>query len=530
MLGKVTDSFLRRAILPHTGAPSPDVIVGPRVGVDAAVLKVGDRLLVVAEDPIFPGPTTSPEDYGWIIVHIGASDVAVMGVRPEFMTYTLLLPPLTPDDYTERLVRSISDTARELGIAIVGGHTGFYSAVTVPTIGGITVWGMGTSVITPAGAAVGDLVLVTKGAAIETAGILAVELGERLLSAGVSEELVGRARRRFKEMSVVLDAQVATAIGGVHAMHDATEGGVARGLWEVAEASAVGLEVEREQLPVPPDVAAVCDHFGLNPYEVISEGTLVLTCEPEAAGKLIEAFQEHGIESAVCGRVVPLSQGRYWLEKNGAREPLIPPAEDRFWEVYFNALALQSDTQTPAARMLCAELGQAVTSLITANITGLIPEVGANIAYAGLDACSPEEVAAIPGRLVRAKDRVLAVGQPEMGGSEYMSETLLIAREFFPEVRSVMNLKNSPRILQACSRVGLRSAEMPAAPDYRQSHDDYRRALRALLAGCSSAPDIVDIPDRINLERLILVFADHLDRLVDKVTAIAAALPEGGSQ
>ncbi len=150
MIGKVNDDFFSRAILPHTGAASSQVVVEPGMGVDAAVLKIGDEYLAIAEDPIFPGPTTSPEELGWLTVHIGASDVAVTGIRPQFMTYSLLLPPGTPEHYVADLVKSISEHARDLGIAIVGGHTGYYGAVTIPTIGGITVWGLGREFVTSA--------------------------------------------------------------------------------------------------------------------------------------------------------------------------------------------------------------------------------------------------------------------------------------------------------------------------------------------------------------------------------------------
>jgi len=104
MIGKVNDGFFTKAILPHTGAPATEVIVGPRMGVDAGIVKLGEHYMAIAEDPIFPGPTTSPEDFGWITVHIGASDVAVMGIKPQFMTYSLLLPPGTDEDYISRLV------------------------------------------------------------------------------------------------------------------------------------------------------------------------------------------------------------------------------------------------------------------------------------------------------------------------------------------------------------------------------------------------------------------------------------------
>lgn len=338
MIGKVNDGFFRVAILPETGALSPEVVVGPGMGVDAAILKLGDEFMAIAEDPIFPGPTTSPEDFGWFTVHIGASDVAVMGIRPRFMTYSLLIPPGTPEEYITRLVRGISVAARDLGISIVGGHTGFYGAVTVPTIGGVTVWGMGREYVTSAGARVGDAVIITKGAAIEAAGLLASELGADLRAAGIAGELVDRAARRIREMTVVEDALLAASCGGVHAMHDATEGGLERGLWEVAEASGAGLLIQRPRVMVPPDVEAVCGHFKLNPYQVISEGTLVLAVAPERAAAVLAAYERAGIPASVIGKVVPLVQGRRWVEGDGREEELLPPPVDNFWEAFFGAL------------------------------------------------------------------------------------------------------------------------------------------------------------------------------------------------
>jgi len=110
--------------------------VGPLTGVDAAVIEVGGKALVIAEDPIFPAAGLPLETFGWFTMHIGASDVAVMGVRPQFATYSLLMPPNTPDEEFETIVESIHQAALELGIAIVGGHTGYYPVVVTPIIGG----------------------------------------------------------------------------------------------------------------------------------------------------------------------------------------------------------------------------------------------------------------------------------------------------------------------------------------------------------------------------------------------------------
>lgn len=522
MIGKINHDFFKRAIMPHTGAKNPMVVVGPGMGVDAAVLKVGEEYMVVAEDPIFPGPTTSPDDFGWIIVHIGASDVAVMGVAPRFMTYSLLLPPGTPEDYIAELVKSISKYAAELGITVVGGHTGFYGAVTVPTIGGITVWGFGKEFVTPAGARVGDAVIITKGAAIEAAGILACELGQILLAAGMDPNLVERARKRWREMSVVADAQTAFSAGGVHAMHDATEGGLARGLWEVAHASGVGLKIYRSRVPVPEDVQAVCSYFGLDPYEAISEGTLVLTCDPARSAEILSALKDAGIEAAVIGEVIPESEGRYWVEDDGTTREIMPPAVDRFWEVFFNALTLKNDTRNPEEKRACMELKEAVDRIINLNPAHLIPEVGANLAYALPGAMETRQIAAIPGRLLRFKDRIVALGEPEMGCSRHMAGCLLAVRKFFPCARCIINLRYTPAIRKACEEMGFKVTVMPVPEGYRQEEENFERDLRRTLEGCAQMPDVIEIPDRINLERLILVLGHDLEELVGKISALAA--------
>lgn len=124
-VGKLSPSRTEKLLAGALGAPSDKLIVGPGAGLDAAILDMGDgRVMAIAEDPIFPAPGLPLEIFGQFTVHIGASDVAVTGVRPEYMTYTLLLPPGYPEEDTRTIIESISVTAAGLGISIVGGHTG----------------------------------------------------------------------------------------------------------------------------------------------------------------------------------------------------------------------------------------------------------------------------------------------------------------------------------------------------------------------------------------------------------------------
>ena len=295
--------------------------------------------LIIAEDPIFAVPKQPLDMFGWYTVHIGASDVAVMGVRPQSMTYSLLLPPETSDADFRTIVDSIHATAVELGIAIVGGHTGYYPGFEAPTIGGITVFAIAKkdTYVTPAGARPGNDVILTKGPAIRTAGILSV-LREADLQEKYPDNLIRDAQAFCREMTVVEDALTAVAAGGVTAMHDATEGGVIGGLFEVAEASEVGMVIDESRFVYPEEVRMVCETFEIDPVAAIAEGALIITADPASSEKIIGALAQAGIRSSVIGTVTADPSTRPLKRRDGTTVPLAIPAQDPFRPIFFESL------------------------------------------------------------------------------------------------------------------------------------------------------------------------------------------------
>jgi len=337
--GKITPEIFDQVILRRLGAKDPSVVVGPRHGVDVGVVRVAPgTVMAVTTDPVFVVPAYGWQRAAWFAVHILASDAATSGLALRWMSVDLNLPLSLTDDGLAALWGSFSKTCEDLGVAVITGHTARYEGCAWPMVGGATCMAVGEEdfFVTPAMARPGDVIVVTKGAAIEATALFAATFPERL-AAAVGPEVAKAADALFDKMTVVPECQVAVRFGlradGVTSMHDATEGGVLGGLAEVAAASGVGARVYLDDIPVRAEVRAVCEHVGIDPYSSISEGTLIATVVPERATELTGELRAAGIEAAIVGEVLPADAGRTLVTSAGER-PLAHPGTDPFWEAF----------------------------------------------------------------------------------------------------------------------------------------------------------------------------------------------------
>jgi hydrogenase maturation factor len=337
--GKVTPEMFERVILRRLGAGDRDVLVGPQHGVDVGVVRVAPGVaMAVSSDPVFIVPQYGWDRAAWFAVHILASDTSVSGLPLRWMAVDLNLPPETTDDDLTAIWEAFSRTCDDLGLAVVTGHTARYDGCNWPMVGGAVCAALGPEdgYVTPTMANVGDSILVTKGAAIEATALFAATFPDRLKE-GVGEEVWRAADALFEKMTVVPEARVAAEYGlrdrGVTSMHDATEGGVLAGLTEVAAASGVGMRVELDAVPVRPEVRAVCDHVGIDPYSSISEGTLIATVRSQHADGFLAALTKEGIDAAVVGEVTEPEKGTVMVAE-GEDRPLEHPGLDPFWGAF----------------------------------------------------------------------------------------------------------------------------------------------------------------------------------------------------
>ena len=307
-VGKLRAELLDR-LLGKFSPSDPRVVVGPRVGEDAAVLDMGDRYLVATTDPI----TFATDELGWYALCVNVNDIAVRGARPLWFLATLLLPEgRTSEDRAEALFAELGEACAELGVALVGGHTEVTAGLPRPIVTGTMLGEVEKDrLVTTAGAREGDALLLTKGVPLEGAAILARERGADAERRGIAPDVVARARDFLRRpgLSVLAEARVATATARVHSMHDPTEGGLATACWELARAGDVGLLVNREQVPVLPEGRVLCETFGLDPLGTIASGALLMAVDPADAEPIIGACRGAGIACAAIGKVTAASQG-----------------------------------------------------------------------------------------------------------------------------------------------------------------------------------------------------------------------------
>ncbi|MEM1509506.1 MAG: AIR synthase family protein [Thermofilaceae archaeon] len=299
-MGKLPPELMEQYVFKKLGVNDPRVLIGPALGEDAAVIDIGcGKVLVVHNDAI----TGAVETLGWLAVNIVANDVAVTGARPSWFLMTLFLPR-EASDVIEKIATQVDNAAKELGIAIVGGHTEVTPGVDRP-IAGTTAIGIVDRelIVSTRGAKAGDFVIMTKSAAIEGTAILCTDFAGILKSKGVPEQVLKVGMGFLKEVSVVKEALILAEKRFATAMHDPTEGGLLGGLAEVAYSSGKTIIIDEVAIPVAEETATVTRALSIDPLRLISSGALIATVPAHLADEAVETLKKEGIPAGIIGRV-----------------------------------------------------------------------------------------------------------------------------------------------------------------------------------------------------------------------------------
>jgi hydrogenase maturation factor len=290
-------AILLAELLADLPVPPAEVLLGPRIGEDACAIEVPGGVLVAATDPI----TFTAHEIGRFSVIVNANDVAVMGVRPRWFLAVILFPSGSTQAMVREVFASMQGSLAHVGATLVGGHTEVTQAVTQPLIVGqfLGLAEDGKFVAT-GGVRPGDVLLQIGLAPIEGAAVLAREAAERLIALDPVVVEAALAALNHPGISVVEQALLAAELGA-SALHDPTEGGIAAGLHEMAEASRVRVRVDLDSVLWFEPGRAICDALGADPLATLASGCLLAAFPADRANAALQSLAEHGHVAAQIG-------------------------------------------------------------------------------------------------------------------------------------------------------------------------------------------------------------------------------------
>ncbi|HQI16155.1 MAG TPA: AIR synthase family protein [Bacillota bacterium] len=320
--GKIPPELLKSLVFSNIKIQNEEVILRPEIGEDCAAIDFGSHACVLSTDPI----TGAVKDAGALAIHISCNDVATSGVRPVGIMVTILAPPKTTEEDIKRVMEEAGEAASKLGVEIIGGHTEVTSAVNRIVISTTAVGKVQKDrIVRSSGAKTGDDVIMTKWAGLEGTSIIASDKGKELEAVLTPEEI--ESARSFIDNISVVEEGVAAGEFGASSMHDVTEGGILGAAWEIAESSGKGIDIYIDKIPVREVTKKICSFYGIDPYRLISSGSMLITA---ARGtELVRILEEKGIPAVIIGRITEAGRN---IIRNGDISLLNPPDTDEIYK------------------------------------------------------------------------------------------------------------------------------------------------------------------------------------------------------
>lgn len=329
-IGKIDPDTLGKLISDYTHKEDR-VLIGAGIGEDAAIIDMGSSYLVAKTDPI----THVTSEIGHYAVNINANDIAAMGGKPMWFLATILMPAASSADELKCIFSQLSESCKELGISYCGGHTEVTHSVNNPVVIGHMLGEVGRDNLKPTSEArLGDDLIMTKSSAIEATAIIALEK-EKELRGHLGNKLLARAKNYLYNpgISVVKEASVVSSIKEVHALHDPTEGGIATGIFEMATASDLGVEVHYDKIPISEETLKLCESYHVDPLGTFASGSLLIAVSPSVSEDVISRLSAVGIRAARIGVMMPREEGMR-LIKNGENLPLPVYHQDEISKIF----------------------------------------------------------------------------------------------------------------------------------------------------------------------------------------------------
>lgn len=336
-IGKLKHDFLAKMLnnfVTDVDIKDKRVVIGSKIGEDAAVIDMGEKYLIAKTDPI----TFATDEIGYYAVNVNVNDVVCMGGTPKWFQSTILLPEKnTTEDLIENIFKNIHNTCQSMNITVIGGHTEVTPGIDRPiVIGSLLGEVEKEKLVLTSGAKPGDALILTKGIFIEGTSIIGREKTNVLKEKGFSSEFINRCKEYLYNpgISVYKEALLANEHFKINSMHDPTEGGLFCGIAEMTIASNTGVIIEKEKINVLPEPLELSKIFNLNPFGTLSSGSLLIGLKNEYAKDLITLLKKNGILAEKIGNFLPREKKLMIKEKDETIKALYYSETDEITKIF----------------------------------------------------------------------------------------------------------------------------------------------------------------------------------------------------
>jgi hydrogenase expression/formation protein HypE len=293
--GKATQTLIEGVLVPAFASPVLDVLA------DVATIEAGGARLAFTTDSFVVKPIRFPGgSIGELAVNGTVNDLAMGGARPLALSLAMILEEGHATDVLRAEVEAIAQAAAAAGVEVMAGDTKVVERGHADSMYLCTT-GIGLvderAVLAPSNLRAGDRVLVS-GSIGEHGTAIMLARGELGLDAEIGSDT--------RSLWPAADALLEAAGSGLRCMRDATRGGVASVLNELARASQVAVQVREADVPVQPEVSGAAELLGIDPMYVANEGVLVAFVAPEAADSAVAALRS----APGCERAVEIGEVR----------------------------------------------------------------------------------------------------------------------------------------------------------------------------------------------------------------------------
>lgn len=418
-LGKLSRDELDRLVFKY-------LPMQERVDLDGALLDLRGRT-VVAHSPSIGVPLDA---LGFFAFHYSSGNVAVKFGIPSHMIVGIYLPLETRESDLRLISRTLGEEAEKYGVKIIAGQTATYYGIEAPLL---TSTCLGYQTREPERPVVGDIIAV-----IGEIG------GESLWLNSIKEGDPNPEWRSFTLLPIALELQ---EVDGVKIMHDVSERGIVGALKEVSAELGLRIDLEPDRLNYTEGV----ESMGRDVLKVPTYGSLIAVFKPDSMSLVKKLCSDMNRPLSILGRLKDGS-GMH-IEGRRVRDV----KRSQIDEIYGKL-----GTEDEVTRKLSSVLDELED---IPDLHTLIPEVGTNLAYAKSYADIPRDVAALNGRIIKAKDKVLLCGEVTYGGSEHLASVLLAATKIDPSRRAAANIRLDEEILRSMEKLNLNIIRIPSRVD-----------------------------------------------------------------